>query len=140
MTHEGWVRMYDDDTTLLTDDDYPPFDDDNYDIPDQFSDEPEWETVVLDNKEASKGFSMMPYVLLGRSDISPNAKVVYLGLLKYAWQRGSCFPGQSKLATAVGLSERSVRRGLRELEGIGWLKTRRRGLNRSNQYVVHFPG
>ena len=37
-------------------------------------------------------------------------------LLKYAWQKDFCYPGQETLAKDMGVSDRSVRTYLQELE------------------------
>ena len=58
-------------------------------------------------------------------------------LLSYAWHNDSCFPGQAKLAKDLGLSDRSVRTHLKSLEAHGLLEIKRRGLGKTNIYVLN---
>jgi hypothetical protein len=54
---------------------------------------------------------------LSRSRIvSAGAKLCYAALTRYAGQDGRCFPRQQLLAAELGVTERQVRRYLRELE------------------------
>jgi hypothetical protein len=67
--------------------------------------------------------------------VSAGAKLCYAALTRYAGQDGRCFPRQKLLAAELGVSERQVRRYLRELEQAGLLRTTRRGLNDPNSYT-----
>ena len=74
--------------------------------------------IVLKGGDAlsQKGFTQVPNALLRHQTISPGAKLAYTMLLSYAWQNDFCFPGQETLATDMGVSSRSVRTYLKELE------------------------
>src|SRR3984893_5517186 len=65
----------------------------------------------------AKGFTQVPNHVLVSSKLSPGAKLAYAMLLKYAWQNDYCFPGQKRLAKDMGVTDRSVRTYLQELEG-----------------------
>ena len=80
------------------------------------------------------GFTQVPNFILTKKDASVGAKLAYAMLLKYAWGDDACFPGQAKLAEDMGSGERSVRRYLEELEGIGLLEIIQRGLGKTNLY------
>ena len=54
--------------------------------------------IIVEDPTLAAGFTQIPNALLRRADISQGAKVVYMMLLSYAWQEGSCFPGQERLA------------------------------------------
>src|ERR1700687_1579695 len=64
----------------------------------------------------AKGFTQVPNHVLVSNKLSPGAKLAYAMLLKYAWQNDYCFPGQERLATDMGVTDRSVRTYLQELE------------------------
>jgi hypothetical protein len=89
------------------------------------------------------GFTQVPNFILTKKDLSVGAKLAYAMLLKYAWGDDACFPGQLKLAEDMGAGERSVRTYLKELEAMGSLEIKQRGLGKTNLYrlflVVHKP-
>lgn len=94
--------------------------------------------VVFDDPVEQFGFTMVPNAILLDPSISVGAKMVWAVLAHYAWQDAECYPGQ-EIITEAGLSESSVRRGIRELEENGLLRTERRGLGRTNLYRVCHP-
>jgi hypothetical protein len=83
------------------------------------------------------GFTQVPNFILTNADISVGAKLAYAMLLKYAWQDDACFPGQIKLATDMGATDRSVRTYLKELESEELLEIKQRGLGKTNLYRLH---
>ena len=83
------------------------------------------------------GFTQVPNFLLTDKTLSVGAKLTYAMLLKYAWTDNACFPGQQTLAVDMGAGERSVRTYLKELEDIGFLEVKQRGLGRTNLYKLH---
>src|SRR6202051_1969784 len=83
------------------------------------------------------GFTQVPNFILTKKDISVGAKLAYAMLLKYAWGDDACFPGQLKLADDMGAGERSVRTYLKELESVGLLEIKQRGLGKTNLYSLH---
>lgn len=94
------------------------------------------EQIVVENEMLRAGFSALPYAVLRDSHLSPGARVAYAVLLMYAWQEGSCFPGQKRMAADMGVSERHLRRFLRELGDRGYISIKRQGLNRPNIYYI----
>src|SRR5712671_2338850 len=84
----------------------------------------------------AKGFTMVPNHLLISSKISPGAKLTYAMLLKYAWQDDYCFPGQERLAKDMGVTDRSVRTYLQELEAQKFINIKQQGQGRPNFYVL----
>jgi hypothetical protein len=83
------------------------------------------------------GFTQVPNVILKCSLLSPGAKLAYSMLLHYAWQNDFCFPGQERLAQDMGAGKRSVIRFMAELERVGFIAVKRRGLGQTNLYQLH---
>src|SRR3954467_11687761 len=69
--------------------------------------------------------------------VLPGAKLTYAMLLKYAWQNDYCFPGQERLAKDMGVTDRSVRNYLQELEREQFITIKQRGLGKPNLYELH---
>ena len=62
----------------------------------------------------------------------------YAMLLKYAWgNKDSVFPGQERLAEDCGTSARTVWTAIKELEKNGFVTIIRRGLGKTNLYILH---
>jgi hypothetical protein len=75
--------------------------------------------------------------LLVSDRLSPGAKLTYAMLLKYAWQNDYCFPGQERLAKDMGVTDRSVRTYLQELEREQFITIKQRGLGKPNLYELN---
>lgn len=96
-------------------------------------------TVRFDSDLFQAGFTSMPNTILLDSGLSVAARMVYLGLSFFAREKEECFPGQDKFAERMGISERTMRSGLRELENAGLVRSKRRR-GRSNLYTLLTPG
>jgi hypothetical protein len=83
------------------------------------------------------GFTQVPNFILTNKDISVGAKLAYAMLLKYAWSKDACYPGQIALAEDMGATDRSVRTYLKELESAELLEITQRGLGKTNLYRLH---
>lgn len=96
-------------------------------------------TIILRGADpvTQYGFVQVPTVILLAKDISGNAKLVYAMLLKYAWQDGSCFPGQDRLAADLALSRQTVNACIQELATKGYVKVLRQGQGKTNVYEVN---
>lgn len=97
--------------------------------------------VILDGADivSQQGYTLIPNYVLKTDAIGVYAKIVYTMLLSFAWgDKDESFPGQAKLATQCGISERSVRDAIKELETKKFITIRRRGLGKTNQYILHF--
>lgn len=92
--------------------------------------------VWVEDEVLRAGFTQMPNVILSAPALSAGAKLTYIGLLSFAWQDGSCFPGQETLAERVGAGRRSVVRYLQELQDVGLLVITRRGQGMTNLYTL----
>lgn len=84
-----------------------------------------------------RGFTQVPNLILQNPDLSIGAKTTYAVMLSYAWNDNFCFPGQATLAKDLGSGERSVRRYIKELEDVGYIKVKQRGLGKVNLYELH---
>jgi len=83
-----------------------------------------------------KGYTQVPNHVLVSTKISPGAKLTYAMLLKYAWEKDFCYPGQQRLAKDLGGGVRSVVRYMQELERNRFLKIVRRGQGKPNVYEL----
>jgi hypothetical protein len=93
--------------------------------------------VVVENEMLRAGFAALPYMVLRDTRLSVGARLSYAVLLMYAWQEGSCFPGQERMAKDLGVSARHLRRFLAELRSanyVSWRKTMPWG---TNTYTLH---
>src|SRR5882672_9342300 len=95
--------------------------------------------IVLEGADivTAKGFTMVPNHVLVSNKVSPGAKLAYAMLLKYAWEKDFCYPGQETLAKDMGSGVRSVVRYMQELEKAGFVKIVRRGQGRANLYELN---
>ena len=104
------------------------------------ADEPERERGVRfapgTDPRLQEGYTILPNVVLRCPSLSMEAKAMYGILLSYAWQDGTCYPSQDRLAADIGASADTVQRRLRELVKKRYIDIRRRGLNRPNEYVI----
>src|SRR5438552_10933160 len=94
--------------------------------------------IILKGADAATcgGFTQVPNFLLNSNRLSAGDKMTFAMLLSYAWQNDFCFPGQTRLAQDLGLSDRSVRTHLKSLEGNGLLAIKRRGQGKTNIYEL----
>jgi hypothetical protein len=92
--------------------------------------------IIIENEALRHGFTQIPNYVLRDGSLSLGARLIYTMLLSYAWQEKKCFPGQAKLATDLGVDERSVRRYLAELRESGYVDWKQRGLGKTNVYYI----
>ena len=60
-----------------------------------------FDQVVIQNQILRSGFAAFPYLVMTDKKLSVGARLTYAFLLMYAWQEGSCFAGQDKMAEAM---------------------------------------
>lgn len=87
-------------------------------------------------KPGSRKFARLPRIVRVWKTLSMGAKLTYATLVDYAWEEGSCYPGQERMAEEMGCSERAVRRYLHELQEQELVKVSRRGANLNNVYTL----
>lgn len=95
-----------------------------------------FERVLVENEMLRAGFAAVPYVVLRDTRLTVGARLAYAVLLSYAWQQGSCFPGQLRMAHDMGVSERHLRRFLYELRDRGYIDWRKMTIGGTNTYVL----
>ena len=84
-----------------------------------------------------KNFTAIHNEILGRCQLSIQARLLHCILLKYCGQNEWCYPSQTTLADDLGLSNpRHIRTLLGELQRSGLIIKKRRGFNKSNTYKV----
>lgn len=76
----------------------------------------------------------VPEPLLRSSLVSSGAKLCWAQLARHAGENGRCYPRQATLAAELAISERQVRRYVRQLERAQLLRSIRTGLNDPNSY------
>src|SRR5258707_6135051 len=92
--------------------------------------------VVIQNEMLRSGFAAFPYLVMRDIRLSIGARLTYAYLLMYAWQDGSCFPGQETLALEMGISRAQVQRFLYELRDTGWIAIERKDKRYNNTYII----
>ena len=95
------------------------------------------EQIVVENEMLRAGFAAFPYLVLRDVRLSVGARLAYAVLLMYAWQEGSCFPGQERMASDMGVSSRHLRRFLTELRDLRYISWRKVLPGGTNTYVLH---
>jgi len=97
---------------------------------------PEPGTLLIEDETLRASFTQIPNRVLHARNLSRDAKLLYGFLLSYAWQQGRCFPGYAQLCAAMGASPSIVRKYMHELEAVGLLVQKRRGLGKTNLYTL----
>ena len=97
---------------------------------------PEPGTLLIEGETLRAGFTQIPNRVLHARNLSRDAKLLYAFLLRYAWQQGRCFPGYAQLCADMGASPSIARKYMRELEAVGLLVQKRRGLGKTNLYTL----
>ena len=92
--------------------------------------------IFIENPAIRRGFTQIPNHILSMRELSANAKLVYMMLLSYAWKDGSCFPGQERMAYDLGVHLNTIGRALQELQSHGLIEIQRRGLQKTNRYII----
>jgi hypothetical protein len=92
--------------------------------------------IRIVDENLRQGFAQVPRPVLRAKGLSIKAKAVYILLLDYAWQQGSCFPGHARLAEDLDTSIDTIQRALTELKRFKLIDWKRQGLNRPNIYYM----
>jgi hypothetical protein len=71
------------------------------------------------------GFTIVPNRILV-ADQPKELKMLYITLLMFAFKKKRCFPGCETIGKYVGADKRTIRRNLRKLEEIKWIKVESR--------------
>jgi hypothetical protein len=95
-----------------------------------------FDQIVIQNQMLKAGCASLPYMVMRDKALSLGARLTYAFLLMYAWQEGSTFAGQVKMASDMGVSERHLRRYLTELKNTGYIAVERHDKRYNNTYVL----
>jgi hypothetical protein len=93
-------------------------------------------TIVVLNEALKHGFAQIPRYVLCDRKLSFGARLTYAVLLSYAWQEGSCFPGQDRVSVDLGVTRRAVSKYLTELRKFKYINWKRRGMGKTNIYYI----
>jgi uncharacterized protein YkwD/DNA-binding transcriptional regulator YhcF (GntR family) len=94
-------------------------------------------TIQILDESLKQGFTAIPRNILKAPNLTMQAKIIFALLLDYAWQKGSCFPGQDRLANDLGVHKNTIIKHLNELKDSGLISWKQRGLNRTNIYYIN---
>ena len=94
------------------------------------------ERIVIENELLRSGFAAFPYLVMRDKTLSAGARLAYAFLLMYAWQEGSCFASQEKMAEDMGVSRAQAQRYLYALRDGGWIAIERKDKRWNNTYRI----
>jgi biotin operon repressor len=92
--------------------------------------------VIIQNELLRSGFAALPYLVMRDKTVSIGARMTYAFLLMYAWQEGSCFAGQEKLAEDMGVSRAQIQRYIYELRDTHYIAVERKDKRYNNIYII----
>lgn len=93
-------------------------------------------TLIFEEEEQNHGYIILSKLILYADNLSKDAKILYAYLLGYAYEKDHCFPGYQTLCKDLGTSDNTVRKFMRELETAQLLRQHRRGLGKTNVYIL----
>lgn len=93
-------------------------------------------TIVVLNEALKHGFAQIPRFILKDKRLTLGARLTYAVLLSYAWQEGSCFPGQDRMGKDLGVTRKAINKYLVELKARKYISWERRGLGKTNIYYI----
>jgi DNA-binding transcriptional ArsR family regulator len=97
---------------------------------------PSQHRIWLADDQLRAGYTQCLNVLLPARALGASDKVVFFGVLSFAWQDAAAWPSIETLSARVGLSRATVLRSLAELKRVGLLRVRRRGQGLVNLYEI----
>lgn len=92
---------------------------------------------IPDELNRGESFIKVPSNLLRLSHISDGAKVTYMLLLDYSWQKNYCFPSQSTLSNLRGVSIKTIYNHLNELRRNNFITWSQNGFKKPNTYFLN---
>jgi len=93
-------------------------------------------SLLIEDPALRLGFIQAPKQIVYARNLGHEAKSLYYILLDYAWQDGQCFPGYERLNDDMALSEKTTRQAMRQLEAACLVRQKRRGLGKTNIYIL----
>src|SRR3972149_3544954 len=92
--------------------------------------------IIVENEMMRAGFAAFPYQVMRAKGLSTGARLTYAFLLMYAWQEGSCFAGQEKLAEDMGVGRAQIQRYIYELRDTTYIEVERKDKRYNNTYII----
>jgi len=92
--------------------------------------------ILFEDETLGRGFGMIPARVLFDKELSAGAKAMYCALWYWGHNGDRTAPSQADMAEEFGGGRRTVQRHLSNLEEAGYVKTRRVGLGKPNEYVI----
>jgi len=90
--------------------------------------------------QAQFGFTRIPNEIIEHPRLSMQAKMIWIELWKFCFHaEQGAFPGMARIAKDLGTSEDTILRHRRQLEEKGLLNVQRRGLTKTNLYILFVP-
>lgn len=97
------------------------------------------EHIVLAETSLGEPFTIAYDMLMVDPGLTPLAKVAYQLLMLHARGGRGAWPGMDRLCGMAAVTENTMRKALNELRARGLLRSKRRGLGRTNLYTVYAP-
>lgn len=92
------------------------------------------------NTAFTKDYTQVPNDILRDSSLSVQARFLWLLLASYAFERpAKSFPSEKTLAEHMGVTERTIRSYITELQRRGYLEVQSR-YGKTNLYLLYLPG
>jgi hypothetical protein len=92
--------------------------------------------IIIENEIMRAGFAALPYLVMRDKTLSIGARLTYAFLLMYAWQEGSTFAGQERIAEDMGIARATMQRYLYELRDAEYIKIDRKDKRYNNTYII----
>jgi hypothetical protein len=89
---------------------------------------------TVDVLDGDLSYTVASNAIMRDPSLSMGARMTYWMLLSYAFQKEECWPGQARLATLIGVTEKPLRNWIAELEERGLVVSIRRGKGLTNLY------
>lgn len=93
-------------------------------------------TLIALEPRIRAAFHPLYHEIARRKDLTAGAKLVYAVLCSYHQMFSDVFPGRERLAADTGISKRQLVEHMKNLVDCGLLIMERRGLNKTNVYIL----
>jgi hypothetical protein len=93
-------------------------------------------SLLHEDPNLRHGFTQVPNILLIDKRLTHIDFRLYCLLLKYSWQDGQCFPGQERLANDLNCKPITIKRSIKHLEWLKFIRVKRLGQGKSNIYYI----
>jgi hypothetical protein len=95
-------------------------------------------TLIHEDPNLRHGFTQVPNIILTDNRLTHIDCRLYCLLLKYAWQDGQCFPGQERLSQDLNCKPITIKRSIKHLEWLKFIRIKRLGQGKSNIYYIRY--